>query len=188
MLCTLQQIKDTLGITDNASDTLLTRLGNAATAAIEKYINRTVEDAIYTQVKWNGDGSNTHHVREYPIITLTSIEYLVSDYQEDDWDTLETELYTFDANSGTIYSQMKFNTGFNNWRITYLGGYTVIPYDIEDACIRLACNGYNTLNTQGIKTEAMGDRRVEYFSVTANSTIKQLGLDDVLDKYRQPLV
>lgn len=184
-LTSLADVKESLGISsgDTSKDNLLIRLINKGTELIESYCGRRFKGATFTSEKWDGDGSD-YSVRNFPITSVTNIQYLISDPNTDEWDTLDTSLYNFDPETGIVHYE--FSTGFQNWRITYVGGYTTIPSDLAEACVDFVTYMYNHANSSGVKSERLGDRSVEWFATTNSSAIKELGIDDILDAYRVP--
>lgn len=189
-LTSLADVKETLDIANGITkyDNQIIRLINKSTDMIEKYCNgRRFKSTTHTEEKLNGDGSGTAYVKHYPIISITGIQYLTSNWENDNWDDLDGSFYTFQDKSGIIKSNTSFGRGVNNWRVTYVGGYAVIPSDLAEACVDLAVFMFNKAKSTGVKSERLGDRSIEWFAPTNSSIIKELGLDEILDLYRMPV-
>jgi len=199
-LTSVADVKESLGIDSGVTthNNMIIRLINAASDAIENYCNKTFASTVYTDEKYEGTGTNLLTLREYPVTTLSSISYLVSDYADDNWETLDTAFYTVDLDNGRVYANSAFNwftppsagfvEGRNNWRVTYTAGYSATPDDVAEACVDLVIYNFNKRKASGIKSEKLGEYSVEWFPKTNSSVIKELGLDDVLDAYRTPSV
>lgn len=180
-LVTNTQIKDFLGISASTWDTLLTTLSSRAQAMVDRYCNRTLGSASYTE-DISGMGMPYLIVRHTPITTLTSVSSL-------DRDTAGTETataisvgsYRYDAETGCIslinsrgiwrdddgyYAAAprsvlspRFEPGFKNYRVVYTAGYTTgtVPADITDAIIQIAAELFKMRQINpGMAAEAIG--------------------------------
>jgi hypothetical protein len=187
-LVTLGDLKDALEITDGSQDTYLTSLINRATNIIEKYCNgRRFKETVYSNEEYNGIGGNFLNIKHYPIISITNIEKRTGDFASPNWDSLDSSFYKMLDTEGQIYYTLGFNAGIRNYRINYSAGYTDIPEDLQQACITLISYLKNQEKTAGMQSETMGE--LSYIKTDdEKATIKNLGLDEVLDYYRTPLV
>lgn len=186
-LTTLANVKEALGITGNTEDALLTNLINRATDIIERYCNRRFAETTYTNEEVNGMGSYILNLKHYPITSLTAVERRTGDFASPNWDALENDMYKMLDDEGQIYYAGGFTEGVRNYRVSYVAGYSTIPTDLEQACIMLISYIKNQTKTSGMKSETLGE-----YSYTKdddlNATIKNLGLDEVLDMYRVPVL
>lgn len=53
--------------------------------------------------------------------------------------------YRFDFNKGEIFNPGGWLPGYNNYRINYVGGYSSIPVEIQQACAELVALTYQTI-------------------------------------------
>lgn len=185
-LTTVSNLEQYLGDID---DNLAINLINRASDLIEKYCNRTFHSTAYVNEVYDGTGSNSISLKQYPVTVFTSLDKRNTTDNVDSWTTINSQLYFIENNSGVIYYAPNgcFQEGFQLYRASYTAGYTTIPDDLEEACIRLAVEMYNDRKKSGdVSQESIGDYSITY-NVNAN-TFKSLGLDLILDKYRAPQV
>jgi len=199
-LTDLTTAKEYLGITGASKDDLIRRLINASTDYIENYCKRRFISTTHTNEMYDGNETNEIQTINYPIISITSLAYRDSlDYSgTGDWTTVNASDYYYEANTGRVYivgSKLSFDTGiagsgfqagFRNWRLTYVAGYATIPYDLEEACLQLIGYFYKSAKAKGVKSEQLGEYKIEWFQAGATSFIKETGIDDILDAYRTP--
>lgn len=190
-LCTLADVKGYLEISagDTTKDELLKRLINSATRTIERYVgNRRFDSTAYTNEVYSGDGTRFLKVRNWPVTALTSLQFRTDGFNTPNWEDFETDFFNIetsdDQNDGVILSNQGFRKGIDNIRVSYVAGFTTIPEDVTQACIELVDYLFQKRKSSGIKSESMGDRTVTYFDQKSSSPIEALGLDDVLDNYR----
>lgn len=187
-LTTLADVKEALGITDNTQDSLLTNLINRATDIIEKYCDgRRFASTDYTNEEYDGDGSHFLTLKNFPVSALTSVQRMTGDFTTPSWDTLDSSMYKYLDEEGQIYYTGGFSSGIRNYRASYTAGYTTIPNDLAQACITLVSYLKNQTKSVGMKSETLGE-----YSYTKDdditASIKNLGLDEILEAYRTPKV
>lgn len=74
-LTTLQHAKDWLGITDQNSDALLARMITSASKVILNFLNRSgLAATVYSDIM-NGYGQNFMPLRQWPVISVTSLVF-----------------------------------------------------------------------------------------------------------------
>ncbi len=187
-LTTVADVKELLGIasSDTSKDNLIIRKINQATIMIERYTGRRFALTTYTDEEYNATGTDQLTLLQRPIVSLTSISSRDTSLNEADWDSVDTNLYFSDANSGIV--RLLYNTTgrWNRYKVSYTAGYATIPADIAEACAMLAAflvdNGTSGSN---VKSKQEGQRKIEYFDSQTNTTniFEQLGIDDILDTY-----
>lgn len=179
MIITLAELKAYLSITDDTQDTLLTIFMNSANSYVEKYTGRKFDSAEYTQLfDWKGQVALS--VKNYPIITLTSVKY-------NSW-TLSTPVREdFDANSykasndnWLIQFISPISRDFSNIQVTYTGGFATIPWDLKLATLKYAATSYNLMSSDGITKESVSGDILEY---SIDKAVSQ-DVTDVLDLYK----
>lgn len=180
-LVTNTQIKDFVGISASTWDTLLTAVSARAQAIVDRYCNRTLETATFTE-DISGMGMPYLIVRNTPVTTLTSVSSL--DRNTDGTETataIDVGSYRFDAETGCIslingrgiwrdddgyfaaaprsVLSPRFVPGFKNYRVVYVAGYSTntIPADITDAIIQIAVELFKMRQINpGMAAEAIG--------------------------------
>jgi len=129
----------------------------------EAYLCRNLILQSYTDYY---DGIDDVYLRidNYPITAVASVK--MWEYQA------QQEVYTYSPNieyevfmdRGMIYKSSGWNGTIKQWKIAYTAGYTLsnMPSDIKLACMKLSRMLNSQLNSDGIKSESMGDYSVTY--------------------------
>jgi len=194
-LTTVADVKESLGIDagDTSKDNLIKRKINQATLFIENYCSLARDhhfaSTTYTQEQYDGVGKDTLVLKMRPVISLSSFQGRSSVVSTGTFEDIEADLYFVDTTAGVI--ELLFNTvrSWNMYRVTYSAGYATIPSDLAEACVTLACYYVdNSASGTAVKKKQEGSRSIEYFQASANSSdslIDQLGLDDLLSRYKQ---
>lgn len=190
---TLSEVKESLEITDSNQDARLNAYINQATDMIERYCGRRFLQATYTDEIYSPTGGHYIKVRNYPITTLSTVDYSNGDFHNPNFTGLDPSLFALLSNggfdSGLIYFSGHLFPNVNNWRVTYIGGYPLadIPWDLKEALNTLVAYFFGSSKmTPGLKSETLG--RYGYVRETPSAAgrgpIKNLGLDEILDQYR----
>ena len=141
-ILTLKDYKDYMNITSNTRDTEIIKAIGAVNVTIPTYCNRSFVDYYSTdKVEYFDATLSDYFPKEFPIISITSLEY--STTNNGVYDT-ELDLYTDyiidDENSRIvsirdqfIYSTITTNSG----KLTYKGGYENYPEDLIQAAVHL---------------------------------------------------
>jgi hypothetical protein len=184
-------VKESLGIaaSDTTWDNLCIRMINKATLAIENYCGRRFAETTYTDELYNTNYNTELVLKQRPITSTTTFSLSVRDtsLNSNDWEPVDSELYFVDAASGVIY--LDFNTYLRRKgiKVTYSAGYDIIPDDLAEACVALACYWVQNADAGniGIMEKLEGQRRVRYTSgsLTFNMLIDNLGINAILDSY-----
>lgn len=194
-LVSVADVKESLGISagDTSKDNLITRKINQATLYIESYCglarDHHFKQTTYTNEEYDGGTGNTTVLRMRPVSTISSFQVRDSNASDGSFDDVESELYFSDLSAGIIESNVNAFGGWNRYRVTYTAGYDPIPADLAEACATLA--SYYTENSASgtaVKKKQEGQRSIEYFDSQGTgdgSVIDQLGLDEVLSRYKQ---
>jgi len=103
--------------------------------------------------------------------TLTFTDTIVADTEDDNvilshfrelWindDEIDEDNYEVDEDH--IYYNVGFSKGHENVRMTYYAGYSTIPDDIEEYCLRLIKKIYD--KDRDVKAESLGPHNITYF-------------------------
>ena len=194
-LTDLASVKESLGIDsgDTSKDNLIKRKINQATLYIESYCSLSrdhhFKSTTYTDEEYDGTGNSTIVLRMRPVTALTEFQRRDSVTSDGAFENVESELYFTDLGAGVIELVTQASTGWNRYNVSYTAGYSKIPADLAEACVTLACYYVeNSASGTAVKKKQEGSRSIEYFQASANSSdslIDQLGLDDLLSRYKQ---
>lgn len=193
-LTTLADVKESLGISagDTSKDNLIIRKINQATDAIENYCGLDTDhhlaETTYTNEEYDGTGTRELFLRAKPVTAVSNLAERGTTENSSDWSTISTSDYFIGEYSGLIKALFTFSTPYNLYRISYTAGFATIPSDLAEACVMLVAYLVdNSATGSAVKSKHEGRRSIEYFQPKENeSLIKQLGIDDILDRYIAP--
>lgn len=144
---------------------------NAASTMAADYCARGLDDNGVSRFLstarteyYDGDGTDTLHVLAYPISTVSTI-YVDPDRDYASSDLLDSDDYVYYAMKGTVVTDGDiFSTGPKSVKITYTGGYTAVPYDLQHAVKELVTFWYkrNTDKRVGVTSVSVGDKSISY--------------------------
>lgn len=189
-LTTVADVKENLSIpsSNHTYDNLIIRKINQATAMIESFCGRRFKAADYADEIYNGTGTNQLVLKQRPIIGDVTLKIRDGGLNENNFETVESELVFADAASGVL--DLLFNTAkyWGSYALTYRAGYETIPDDLAEACASLAAYLVNNADTGSVnvRSKQEGQRKVDYSQQGLGGTtslFKQLGIDDVLAVY-----
>lgn len=140
-LSTLANVKLALGLSGTQDDDRINALMAVVTDEAEGYCDRTFAagTGIVEYPDIRNDMCLRFRVARPPLTTLTSLWASTGVPRVYDSTTLLVSGtdYDFDSVSGWVerLNTIYFPRGFKTVKITYSGGYTTIPEDLEQACI-----------------------------------------------------
>lgn len=122
------RVKDRLGITSTAFDTVLDRLILATTARIEAMCNRKFMQATYTNELYDGASISGARgsiliVKNAPILSISSVQYKTGLNSNPTWYSYDADDYDVDLTAGLLYFG-RLPAGRQNIRLTYTAGYS----------------------------------------------------------------
>lgn len=144
-LVTLAGYKSALKIENATEDAKISQYGLEVEQCVKSFLGFDIEEAVYTNRLYDGNGTNYLYPRDVPVTEITKIEVyggLASDGSEDweEWEQNdEYERILVEDNGSVIYMQPKFPAGKNNIRLKYTAGYSsgTLPQDIQSVCKKL---------------------------------------------------
>ena len=150
-LTTLATAKSHLSISpsDALQDVRIELMINAASEKIERYTNRIlVSQGTITELQ-HGRRENILLLKQWPIIAISavSIDYTAAHTAPANVLAASDYAISDDLNSVLLINQT-FPVGFNNIKVSYTAGYTVVPSDLELACLWLV-EWYYLMRTRG---------------------------------------
>lgn len=159
MLATLADLKTYLGITDNASDSVLNLLLGSASDEFESLTSRSfTADTVDRIEETDGKGTMDLFLKKYPVKSFVKIER----FADGTWSEIDSGSYRVTANTGIVRLAFQSVPGFSNYRSTYRGGFDQIPKDIQMAVIERASALFNQRNSDGISSETVNGDSVSY--------------------------
>lgn len=188
-LTTLADVRESLGIDagDTSSDNIIKRKINQATEIIEGYTQRRFASTVYTDEYYDGSLRDQLLLRQYPVITFTSLSARDTSQNDNDFNTVDANQYFVDSNSGIIEAVSGFYGGFDRWKVTYTAGYATIPSDLAEAAATLAAYfvSNDPASSANVKRKREGSREIEYTNnaSTTEELFDQLGIKATLDRY-----
>lgn len=150
-------MKNYLNLSSSNSDTLLADMINSASAYIDNWTNRTFSTVSKT-VSFNGNGSNIQMLRDYPIVSVSSVVVDGKSYIPSDGKSIG---YVLDDYAIYLIGD-KFNKGFVNVSITYTSGFASVPADIKQVAIELVAYKFKESERVGISTKTMAGEVISY--------------------------
>ncbi len=188
-ICTLADVKETLGITDTDQDDLLTRWILAATKYVETYTRLALTPVTETRLF---DGIDKGRLSTDDFLSFTAVSLLNPDgtaWRTFDVNTeLKAEPYNSSPKTGLVIlnhtsenpfriigrSPYIFPKGIANVSITATwGSYSTVPDDLVDVGIRMVSAKSNRKRTQGIASASIGGESVTFKDSDLDETMKQ---------------
>lgn len=175
-LTTITDVKNWLGVTTSNGDENLSRLITAASTFIQSWLNRTIAVQAYSQTL-NGTNSKSMMLANAPIVSISSLTIngsVIAPAADS-----QSSGYLYDDN--TVYlSGYTFWRGLQNIKISYSAGYSVIPYDIAQACIELVAMRFKEKERIGLASQAIGGETTAYSIKDMPSSVQT-----TLNQYRR---
>ena len=144
---------------------------NAASTRAAEMTGRGVDESGYSRLVstsrteyYDGDGSDTLLLRAYPISTVASV-YVDTERSYASTDLLDSGDYVYYSMDGTIKTDGSLlASGNKSIKVTYTGGYSTIPYDLQLAIKELVMFWYkrNTDKRVGVASMSAGDKSMSY--------------------------
>ena len=185
-LITLAQAKAFLKIPNGttAEDVIISDLVNNASQQAAQYCGRRFVSETYTEY-YDGDGSDKLIVKNYPIISVTSLHddtnRLFQSYSE--IDVSANVLLESGAGIVRLWNEYSaFSKGKANIKIVYVAGYTTIPYSLQHAALLIVMYTYKRQYQDqriGLQSETIGDRNMTYSNEDIPKAAKT-----ILDTYK----
>jgi len=184
-------VKSFIDLTGSTYDNLIELLVNACSEWIENETGRVLlaseEDVIELH---DGDfdysGQNKIFAKQYPINSITSIEYKTGSLDNPTWVEFTENDYVVDERAGIIHFTNSFGGSLKsllpnrqNIRLTYQGGYDNAPSDLALACIKMVAKEFNKRKSQGVTAESVGGGSVTWNEQVDPEVIK------IIQKYRR---
>jgi hypothetical protein len=134
-LCTLEELKQYLGISDVDKDMLLEKLVESASNIIINYVGYDPHKRTYTDKLYSGDGTNRLYLRDVPVVSVSVIKQ--EDVAMSAGDLANIKVHdTYLEGRSYIW----VHSYDDNYKLTYIAGY-----DIDNANPDVAADAKSTL-------------------------------------------
>lgn len=172
MLTTLSSVKQWLGLTTNASDTVLTSLISSCSEEIEMYLNRTIESTAYTELR-DGNNSDVFMLKAYPVQAVIKLVVDGISYKEIPIDDFTSKGVKLDDRK-IIAQGFIFPRGRRTVYIQYLAGYDEIPKAIEQACNELIAARFKNErgDRQGVSSKSLAGETISFSHSAMPNSVK----------------
>ncbi len=189
-LFTLTELKTFLGISGTTEDAQLTPMVAAVNAWVLKYLDRGIEKTTYTGELYDGTGTASLILRNYPVSAVTKVlieneELKAVDY--DDRVESGTDGYWIkDADTGILFRSSCWPRGRGLIKVSYTAGYDEIPDDLKYCCYRIASYLRNVQKKPGLVAESLGSYSYSLAGPQSGLDIIQAsGVGEILDHYKR---
>jgi hypothetical protein len=154
-LASIADTKDYLDIpiSDTTQDLKIERMINTASAMIDNHCGYQIISQSYTQL-FSGNNKNILFLNKSKINSITSINIDVNRIFAIDSLIASTEYIISDENSVKRYDYY-WPLGNNNIKIIFTAGYTIIPSDINYACLMLIDYLYRHRNERRVGRDSI---------------------------------
>jgi len=170
MLTTSAKVKSYLGITSATYDTLIGELIANISDFITGYTGNEIEKASFTEYF---DGGRELLVKNFPIVSVTSIKYNGGTQSVPNWITIDPVNYIVYKLEGKIVGS--FPSYYQNVEVIYEGGYTDVPADIELIAKQLVAKEFEQRRAQGKAKESLSGTSIDW--VTGLTESQKMVLD-----------
>ena len=165
--------------TDVPDDDLIYALINRVSATMETYSDRKFLSREYTEYS-DGNNSNKLYPSQYPVTSVSGI------WQDPNWvweDATLIAATNYRISSTGRYIVFKTRGLLPNYpeniKNIYTAGYTTVPYDVEDACIKQLASIFKSKEDIHVFSKSLEDGSVERYQTALLPSVKL-----VLDLYR----
>ena len=168
-LVTLAEYKAYAGISSNNQDALINSVIPKASQLIKTICRRTFVDYVNdSKEEVFSGGWSKLYLKEYPILSIGSVE-ASTDYGKTYTELEEFTDYVLDLEDGTITSTstVEFPKYINGYKVTYTGGYEILPEDLKIAALDLVTYYIkNDMSVHSPKAPGTNSVQIEYITTS----------------------
>lgn len=166
-LITSTSMTTILGVTAGSAEaTQVDSMIDSASRLALSVTHRTTLVSTSLTEYYDGDGTDTLHLKAWPITAVTSIH--VDDSTPRDWatdDLIDSDEYLIYENDGKVVLDGDvFTPGKYNVKVIYTAGYATVPYDLQQAVEDLVIYWYQRQKEKrvGVRSVSVGDKSTSY--------------------------
>lgn len=162
MLTTIDKVKEVLGETTDKDDLRLTSCLTRASAIIEGATGRTFASTVYTAEIYDGTGRPYLQLRNFPVITLSTVLEGGNALTIGTSYTSGTDI-VMEAEIGRLHRLFSIFFGYPKYySVTYTAGYAAIPEDIIEVAVQLTLLMLKEKERAGILQHSTGAAQSTY--------------------------
>jgi uncharacterized phiE125 gp8 family phage protein len=157
-LTKVEKVKAYLGLTAGGDDAILNALIANESQYIKSWLNRDLVSQVYSET-YDGTGGAVLVLPNYPITAVASVAI----------DGLTIAACADATASGYVFNESKislrgyrFSKGMQNVAVTYTAGYTVIPDDLQQACIELVALSFKERDRIGLSSKGIQGEQTNF--------------------------
>lgn len=193
-LTTKEKVKEPLGISDSASDTLIDSIISGTTDWIESYCGgRRFKSTAYSNKIFDSKGGDALFLPQYPISTVSALEYRGGTWSTPIWTAFNANDYLLYGDRGYIQFSTRYNAYPQYFRVSYTAGFLIdfgreldttyhtLPFDVTQAATEIAVKSYERRLAQGKVSESVEGQSVTW-AVNQDVSPEQM---KVLNRYRR---
>ena len=178
-LVTLEEYKVYAGINSTNQDTVITALIPQVSSLVKTICRRTFVDYIddaKTEVFSGGSTNYKYYMQEYPVLSVSSVEYS-ADYGQTYTSLTEYTDYVVDLEDDSLVAlpftedpltTTVFTKAINGYKVSYYAGYETLPADLKIAILDLVT--YYLKNDGSVHSpKAPGTNSVQIEYITTNA-------------------
>lgn len=174
-MTTKDKVKEYLQITVTTHDTVLDSIVASVNAFVETYLNRALEED--ERVEYFDGYEKSLILTTYPVSTA-KVEVNRGTNSSENWQEVSADDYSLDKEVGAIMLSYSQGAGSRKIRVTYTGGYTEVPFDLELVATQLSARAFDQRKGQGRTKETFSSSSIDWSNTI---TEEQKG---VLNKYK----
>lgn len=174
-LTTTAAVKLLRGITGNELDTMIARLIDSASAAVEAYLSRTILTAQHVDVR-DGNSGLSMMLRQYPVRAVAAVVVNGQTIPQGGAGLPGWRL----AGRSLVLDGYRFARGLANVEITYTAGYDTVPPDIEHACIETVLLALERRNHIDVSSKSLAGETISYITADLPPSARR-----ALDQHRE---
>ncbi len=161
-LTTLANVKQWMSLASSVDDALISRLITAQSSLIQQYLNRILPSADYVQVL-DGKDNRVAMLSNYPVTAVSGIVIDGGAVPESTSANASGWVIGSDRTAVELRGY-SFTRGSSNVEISYTAGFSIIPTEIEQACIELVQLRYVERTRAGVSSKTLGGETVSFKS------------------------
>jgi hypothetical protein len=181
-LTTKDKVKTYLGITSVTSDTAITSIVSSISSQIEVYCNRSFESTTYTQYFDTTEGYKKIFLKNYPVASLTSVQYRDGTWGNITWTNFNSSDYLLSESTGKLNFAYALPQAEKYVKVVYTGGYLIdftnenditkhtLPSALTQIATEMSAQTFNLSKSAGIQTESTEGQSISYQSSTNDSS------------------
>jgi hypothetical protein len=186
-IVTVAEVQRYMNKTDDSLTAFIQDCISEVSSTFENYCNKGLKINFYIDY-YDGDGTNNIFVYQYPIVSISSLQYRLT--PESEWQDFYIGSSTaniLDEDGGKITLYMKeFPEGINNIKIEYTAGFNECPGNLKSCAKEAVVEKYQKSYVGGKprlgqKSINEGDKNISYYDLAEEHK-------KILDKYKRVII